>query len=88
VKAVREQIKNGVDHIKLNLSGGIMGRRGTLHTHSFLLDDEIRAAFEICRKRCFKVMSHATNPNAVKNAIRLGTQKRGAIFGRRSHCRW
>ena len=29
VKAIREQIKNGVDHIKLNLSGGIMGRRGT-----------------------------------------------------------
>jgi hypothetical protein len=26
------------------------------HTHSFLLDDEIRAAFEICRKRGFKVM--------------------------------
>jgi hypothetical protein len=25
VKAIREQIKNGVDHIKLNLSGGIMG---------------------------------------------------------------
>jgi len=24
VKAIREQIKNGVDHIKLNLSGGIM----------------------------------------------------------------
>ena len=34
VKAIREQIKNGVDHIKLNLSGGIMGpawdpRQGT-----------------------------------------------------------
>ena len=29
VKAIREQIKNGVDHIKLNLSGSIMGRLGT-----------------------------------------------------------
>ena len=72
VKAIREQIKNGVDHIKLNLSGGIMGPEWDLHTHSFLLDDEIRAAFEICRKRGFKVMAHATNPEAVKNAIRLG----------------
>jgi len=54
VKAIREQIKNGVDHIKLNLSGGIMGPTWDLHTHSFLLDDEIRAAFEICRKRGFK----------------------------------
>jgi imidazolonepropionase-like amidohydrolase len=59
VKAIREQIKNGVDHIKLNLSGGIMGAAWDLHTHSFLLDDEIRAAFEICRKRGFKVMAHA-----------------------------
>jgi imidazolonepropionase-like amidohydrolase len=72
VKAIREQIKNGVDHIKLNLSGGIMGPAWDLHTHSFLLDDEIRAAFEICRKRGFKVMAHATNPDAVKNAIRFG----------------
>jgi imidazolonepropionase-like amidohydrolase len=43
VKAIREQIKNGVDHIKLNLSGGIMGPAWDLHTHSFLLDDELRA---------------------------------------------
>ncbi len=49
-----------------------MGPAWDLHTHSFLLDDEIRAAFEICRKRGFKVMAHATNPDAVKNAIRLG----------------
>jgi hypothetical protein len=40
VKAIREQIKNGVDHIKLNLSGGIMGPAWDLHTHSFLLDDQ------------------------------------------------
>jgi imidazolonepropionase-like amidohydrolase len=72
VEAIREQIKNGVDHIKLNLSGGIMGPAWDPHTHSFLLDDELRAAFEICRKPGFKVMAHATNPEAVKNAIRLG----------------
>ena len=29
VEAIREQIKNGVDHIKLNLSGGVMGPSGT-----------------------------------------------------------
>src|SRR5215213_7572948 len=72
VKAIREQIKNGVDHIKVTLSGGIMGPTWDLHTHSLLLDEELRAAFEICRKRGFKVMAHATNPDAVKNAIRLG----------------
>ena len=72
VKAIREQIKNGVDHIKLNLSGGIMGPAWDLHKHSFLLEDELKAAFDICKKREFKVMAHATNPEAVKAAIRMG----------------
>jgi len=72
VRAIREQIKNGVDHIKLNLSGGIMGSAWDRHWHSFLLEDELKAAFAICRQREFKVMAHATNPDAVKNAIRLG----------------
>ncbi len=72
VKAIREQIKNGVDHIKLNLSGGIMGPAWDRHWHSFLLEDELKAAFAICRQREFKVMAHATNPDAVKNAIRYG----------------
>src|SRR6185295_2588356 len=72
VRAIREQIKNGVDHIKLNLTGGIMGPAWDRHTQSFLLDEELDAAFEICHLREFKVMAHATNPEAVKNAIRLG----------------
>jgi imidazolonepropionase-like amidohydrolase len=72
VKAIREQIKNGVDHIKLNLSGGIMGPAWDRHWHSFLLEDELEAAFAICRQREFKVMAHATNPDAVKSAVRLG----------------
>lgn len=72
VKAIREQIKNGVDHIKLNLSGGIMGPAWDLHRHSFLLQQELEAAFDICKLREFKVMAHATNPDAVKAAIRLG----------------
>jgi imidazolonepropionase-like amidohydrolase len=72
VKAIREQMKNGVDHIKLNLSGGIMGLAWDRHWHSFLLEEELKAAFAICRQREFRVMAHATNPEAVKNAIRLG----------------
>ena len=72
VKAIRDQIKNGVDHIKLNLSGGIMGAAWDRHWHSFLLEDELAAAFAICRQRDFKVMAHATNPDAVKSALRLG----------------
>jgi imidazolonepropionase-like amidohydrolase len=72
VRAIREQIKNGVDHIKLNLSGGILGPAWDRHWHSFLLDDELKAAFDLCRKRDFKVMAHATNPESVKAAVRHG----------------
>ncbi|HEY7496596.1 MAG TPA: amidohydrolase family protein, partial [Candidatus Tectomicrobia bacterium] len=72
VQAIREQIKHGVDHIKLNLTGGIMGPSWDRHWHSFFLDDELQAAFAICRQRGYKVMAHAANPEAVKAAIRLG----------------
>ncbi len=37
VNAVRDQIKNGVDHIKLNLSGGVMGPVWDRHSHSFMM---------------------------------------------------
>ena len=72
VQAIREQIKNGVDHIKLNLTGGIMGPFWDRHWHSFFLDEELRAAFAISHQRGYKVMAHAANPEAVKAAIRLG----------------
>jgi imidazolonepropionase-like amidohydrolase len=72
VQAIREQIKNGVDHIKLNLTGGIMGPAWDRHSDSFLLDDELEAAFAICRKRGFPVIAHAANPETVQAAARLG----------------
>src|SRR6266571_1622365 len=72
VRAIREQIKNGVDHVKLNLTGGIMGPAWDRHTQSFLLDEELDAAFAICRKRGFPVMAHAANPETVVAAARLG----------------
>ncbi len=72
VRAIREQMENGVDHVKLNLSGGIFGPGWDRHWHSFLLAEELEAAFTICRQRAYRVMAHATNPEAVKAALRLG----------------
>jgi imidazolonepropionase-like amidohydrolase len=72
VKAIREQIQHGVDHIKLNLTGGIMGPSWDRHWHSFLLPEELEAAFTICQQRGYPVMAHAANPEAVKAALRLG----------------
>ena len=73
-EAIRDQIKHDVDHIKLNLSGGIMGPRWDRHTESFLLPDEIETAFALCSQRNFPVMAHATNPEAVKMAVKLGAR--------------
>ena len=72
VRAIREQMENGVDHVKLNLSGGIFGPGWDRHWHSFLLAEELEAAFTICRQRGYRIMAHATNPEAVKTALRLG----------------
>ena len=73
-EAIREQIKHDVDHIKLNLSGGIMGPRWDRHTESFMLPEEIEAAFALCKQRNFPVMAHATNPDAVKMAVKMGAR--------------
>lgn len=72
ITAIREQIQGGVDHIKLNLTGGIIGPAWDRHWHSFFTDAELEAAFGICRQRGMKVMAHAANAEAVKAALRLG----------------
>ena len=71
VRAVRENIQNGVDHIKVQLTGGIMGTGWDRHQDSFLLQDELEAVFAICHQRGYKVMAHAASPEAVKSALRL-----------------
>src|SRR5262245_13593898 len=40
VRAIREQMEQGVDHVKLNLSGGVFGPAWDRHWHSFLLAEE------------------------------------------------
>jgi imidazolonepropionase-like amidohydrolase len=72
VKAIREQIQHGVDHIKLNLTGGIMGPSWDRHWHSLMLPEELEAAFTLCQQRGYPVMAHAASPEAVKTALRLG----------------
>jgi imidazolonepropionase-like amidohydrolase len=49
-----------------------MGPAWDRHSQSFLLDDELEAAFAICGRRGFPVMAHAANPDTVQAAARLG----------------
>lgn len=71
-RAVREQIKNGVDFIKLNMTGGVMGPPWDRMPNTFLLPDEIEAVFELCRRRGFKVVAHAGGTDGIKAAVRAG----------------
>ena len=70
--AVREQITAGIDHVKVSLSGGIMGPAWDRHDHSYWLPDELDAAFAVAAGRGYPVMAHATNPDSVKAALRRG----------------
>ena len=72
VHAVRDQIKNGVDQIKLDLTGGVLGPPWDRHWHSFLLEEEMEAAFAACIQRGYPIMAHASHPDAIKAAIGLG----------------
>ena len=71
-QAIRNQIKNGVDFIKLNLTGGVMGPSWDRMEDTFFTEDEIKAAFDICAQRGFKVVAHAGGTEGIQKAISYG----------------
>ncbi|HIA75489.1 MAG TPA: amidohydrolase family protein [Rhodospirillales bacterium] len=72
IRTIREQIKNGVDFIKLNLTGGVMGPKWDKMPNTFPLQDELKAAFDVCEQRGYKVVAHAGGVDGIKKAISLG----------------
>jgi imidazolonepropionase-like amidohydrolase len=74
-KAVREQLKHGVDQIKLGISGGHgdMIATGVAESMqiSHLLFDEVQAATEVAHQKGKRVCAHLSNPG-IKMAIRAG----------------
>lgn len=70
-KAVRENLKNGADQIKLMVTGGIMTRGETMEESQFMLD-EIRAATEVAHNKGKRVAVHAWGEEGVKTALRGG----------------
>jgi imidazolonepropionase-like amidohydrolase len=74
-RAVREQIKHGVDQIKLMISGGhsemsVSGIAQGMQV-SKLLFDEVQAATEVAHQRGKRVCAHTSNPG-IKMAVRAG----------------
>ena len=72
LRVIREQIKNGVDFIKLNLTGGVMGPDWDKMPNTFPTDDELKAAFGLCHQRGFKIVAHAGGLDGIKKAVEYG----------------
>ena len=72
LRAIREQIKNGVDFIKLNMTGSVMGPPWGKIPNTFPLPDEIETAFDLCHRRGFKVEAHAGGLDSIKASIQAG----------------
>jgi imidazolonepropionase-like amidohydrolase len=70
-KAVRENLKHGVDQIKLMVTGGVM-TAGEGMQESQLLPDEIQAATEVAHQKGKRVCVHAWGTAGIKAAIRGG----------------
>jgi imidazolonepropionase-like amidohydrolase len=72
IKAVRTQIKHGVDQIKLVTTGGIMGTGHDVMSAVMFLREELDAAMRIARQRGKAVAVHATAAEAVIWAVQAG----------------
>ncbi|MGI6666541.1 MAG: amidohydrolase family protein [Bacillota bacterium] len=70
-KAVRVQIKAGVDQIKLLITGGIAGIREN-PGESQMTYEEVAAACDAAHRKGLKVSVHAGDAQAIKMAIRAG----------------
>ncbi|MFC2029316.1 amidohydrolase family protein [Chloroflexota bacterium] len=70
-KMVREQLKHGVDQIKLMVTGGVMTAGEGMAESQFLMD-EILVATEIAHQKGKRVCVHAWGTEGVKTAIRGG----------------
>lgn len=70
-KAVREQLKHGVDQIKICITGGV-ATAGEGMRESQLFLDEVKAATDTAHQKGKRVCAHAGGPEGVKTAIRGG----------------
>jgi imidazolonepropionase-like amidohydrolase len=70
-KAAREQLKAGVDVVKIMATGGVM-TRGVEPGSPQLTEEEIRAAVEEAHKAGRKTATHAQGTEGIKNAVRAG----------------
>ena len=72
-RAVREQVRNGADHIKIMAGGGISSPSDPLEGTQFSVD-ELRAAVEEAEAANLYALAHAYSPRAVTRAVQAGVR--------------
>src|SRR6185369_9088098 len=70
-RAVRHDVRNGVDWIKLMATGGVTDPLSDFNVQE-LSDEQMRAAVEWAHRAHKKVMAHAEGTQGIKAAVRAG----------------
>jgi len=72
-RAVREQVRNGANHIKIMAGGGISSPSDPLEGTQFSIE-ELRAAVEEAEAANLYALAHAYSPRAVTRAVQAGVR--------------
>ena len=72
-RAVREQVRNGANHIKIMAGGGISSPTDPLEGTQFSVE-ELRAACEEAEAANLYTLAHAYSPRAVTRAVQAGVR--------------
>ena len=72
-RAVREQVRQGADHIKIMAGGGVASPTDPLEGTQFSID-ELRAAVEEAEAAGLYALAHAYSPRAVTRAVQAGVR--------------
>jgi imidazolonepropionase-like amidohydrolase len=70
-KAVREEMRDGADCIKVIATGGVL-TKGAVPGNAQLLPDELESAISEAHRHGLRVASHAIGAEGIKNALRAG----------------
>lgn len=72
-RAVREQVRNGANHIKIMAGGGISSPTDPIDGTQFSME-ELRAAVEEAEAANLYALAHAYSPRAVTRAVQAGVR--------------
>ncbi len=73
IKAVRDELRKGADHIKIMVSGGVASQADPLESLQYRMD-EIEAAVEEAQRWGTYVAAHAYSAKAIERAVRGGVR--------------